>query len=322
MAMRPIWKGALGFGLVNIPVSLYLAVESSSRTSFHLLHERDDGRIRYKRVCEIDGEEVPPDEIVKGYEYARGAYVKLDDEDLDSIALGVPHTIEILQFVDGSEVDPSYYERPYFMEPNRGAERAYGLLRDALVQSGKVGIGRLVFRERETLAAIRPKGRLLALETLRFAAQLRDASTLRLPEEEESPADQMELALLLVERLSAPWEPERYEDRYEGALRAMIDRKLAGLPPPEVAAPTPAPVIDLAEVLRQSLEAAQREEGAAPERKAAGSEGASASEPPQSGELRMPPEKEAARRSGASSRSRGRPKAGSKRSSSKKNGER
>lgn len=258
MAMRPIWKGSISFGLVNIPVSLYLAAKSE-RTSFRMLHAKDRGRIQFKRFCEVEGKEVPWEEIVKGYEYAPGEYVEIADEDLESIDIGLERTVDIVQFVDPGEIDPFFYDRPYLLEPARGAERAYALLREALVRSGKVGIARVVFREREYLAAVRPKGEAIALDTMRFAAEIRDESELRLPSgaATELPEQQVELALMLIDRLVAPWQPEAFTDRYEEAVDRMIERKLEGKPVPAIrpAAP-PGKVVDLAEVLRRSLERA------------------------------------------------------------------
>ena len=278
MAMRPIWKGSISFGLVNIPVSLYLAAKSE-RVSFKMLHAADQGRIHYKRVCEVDGEEVPWEEIVKGYEYARGRYVEITDEDLESIDIGLARTVDIVQFVDQEEIDPVFYDRPYFLEPTRGAERAYALLHAALVRSGKVGIARVVFREREYLAAVRPRGDALAMDTMRFASELRDLGELHLPSgaATDLPDKQVDLALMLVEQLTARWEPEKYEDRYQEAVQRMIERKMQGLPMPAAAAPPPTgEVIDLAEILRRSLAQGKERGGAAEERPARGERRASA----------------------------------------------
>lgn len=261
--MRPIWKGAIGFGLVNIPVSLYMAVESRQRTSFHLLHKADHGRVRYRKVCEVDGQELGPDEIVRGYEVEKGSYVEISDEDLESIDIGLDRIISIERFVDAHAIDPFHHDRPYFLEPARGAERAYALLHRALEESGRVGVARVVFRDRESLASVGPRGRALALQTLRFAEELRDDRGLHLPEGEaaEVPDDQLELAKLLVDRLSGPWEPTRWEDRYEAAVRRLIERKLEGRPAPAPAPRAPAEVVDLAEILRRSLEAERPAEG-------------------------------------------------------------
>lgn len=255
MAARPIWKGAISFGLVNIPISLYLAVESQTRTSFHLLHKEDHGRIRYRKVCERDGEEVGSDEIVRGYEYEKGAYVEVSNEDLEAIDIGIEKAITIERFVDREAIDSFYLERPYFLEPARGAERSYALLHRALEASGRTGVARVVFRDRENLAALRPRGRALALQTLRFEAQIRSDQGLKLPagEAAEVPDDQLELAGLLIDRLSGPWEPERFEDRYEAAVERLIARKLEGLPAPRAQPRAPAEVVDLADMLRRSL---------------------------------------------------------------------
>lgn len=271
MAARPIWKGAISFGLVNIPVSLYLAVESQTRTSFHLLHKEDHGRIRYRKVCELDGEEVGSDEIVRGYEYEKGAYVEITNEDLEAIDIGIEKAITIERFVDREAIDSFYFDRPYFLEPSRGAERSYALLHRALEESGRIGVARVVFRDRENLAALRPRGRALSLQTLRFAAELRSDQALNLPSGEaaEVPEEQLELAGLLIDRLAGPWEPERWEDRYEAALQRMIARKLEGLPVPAAAPRPPAEVVDLAEILRRSLERPAKGEIRAEEKPAA-----------------------------------------------------
>lgn len=273
MAMRPTWRGSISFGLVNIPVSLYLAAKSE-RVSFKMLHAPDQGRIHYKRVCEVDGEEVPWDEIVKGYEFRRGEYVEITDEDLDAIDIGLSQVIDIQQFVQSSEIDPVFYDKPYYIEPGRGAERAYALLREALLRSGKVGIARVVFREREYLAAVRPRGEGLALDTMRFASEIRDTGDLHLPAGAAADVadQQIDLAMMLIDQLSAPWDPEAFTDRYQEAISRMIDRKLEGLPAPARPAARPVgEIVDLAEILRQSLARAQGQgeaggEEAAPER--------------------------------------------------------
>lgn len=256
--MRPIWTGSISFGLVNIPVKVYLAA-GSQRISFHLLHAKDMGRLHYQRVCEVDGEVVPWEETIKGYEHAKGRYVPISPEDLDSIDIGLARTVDILQFVDAGSIDPVYFDAPYFLEPVSGAERAYALLREALRRSEKVGIARVVFRDREHLAVVRVRGEAIVLVTLRFAAEIRDEGELSLPEGEAArlPSKQVDLALTLVDQLAGPWKPEEYEDRYHDALKRLIDHKLEGEPLPKpAAAPRKAEVIDLADVLRRSLEAA------------------------------------------------------------------
>jgi DNA end-binding protein Ku len=260
---RPVWKGAISFGLVNIPVSLYLAAKSQ-RTSFHQLHAPDHGRIRYRKICELEGKEVPSEEIVRGYEFEKDSYVEITDEDLEGIDIGVERAISIERFVEEKEIDAFYFDRPYFLEPAKGAERSYALLHRALLESGRVGVARVVFRDRESVAALRPRGRALVLHTLRFAADLRSEEGLHLPSGEaaEVPEEQLELARLLVDRLAGPWEPEQWEDRYEAALERLIARKLEGLPIPAARPRPPAEVVDLAEILRRSLaEKAPAEKG-------------------------------------------------------------
>lgn len=286
MAMRPTWKGSISFGLVNIPVNLYLAAKSE-RVSFKMLHAPDQGRIHYRRVCEVDEQEVPWDEIVKGYEYRRGEYVEITDEDLDGIDIGLSQVIDIQQFVDAAEIDPVFYDKPYYVEPGRGAERAYALLREALIRSGKVGIARVVFREREYLAAVRPRGEILALDTMRFATEIRDAGDLHLPSgaATELPGQQIDLAMMLIDQLAASWDPAAFTDRYQEAVQRMIDRKLQGLPAPARPAARPmGEVVDLAEILRQSLARAQ-----------GGGEQPEAEEAPARGERRAPAQARAAR---------------------------
>ena len=254
MVARPVWKGAISFGLVNIPVSLYLAVKSH-RTSFHLLHAPDQGRIRYRKFCELEDREVPSEEIVRGFEYGKGAYVEITDEDLDTIDIGIEKAISIERFVEEGEIDAFYFDRPYYLEPGKGAERPYALLHRAMRETGRVGVARVVFRDRESLAAVRPRGRALALHTLHFADEVRSDEGLHLPSGEaaEVPEDQLELARLLVDRLAGPWEPEQWEDRYEAALERLIARKLEGIPAPAARLRPPAKVVDLAEMLRRSL---------------------------------------------------------------------
>jgi DNA end-binding protein Ku len=273
--VRPIWTGSISFGLVNVPVKVYKATESQRRISFHLLHEKDMGRLHYQRVCEVDGEVVPWDEAVKGYEYAKGQYVRIEPKDLDALDIGLSRTVDILQFVEAGSIDPAFFDEPYFLEPVRGAERAYALLREALRRSEKVGIARVVFRDREHLAAVRVRGEAIALFTLRFAAEVRDDADLALPKGEAArlPPKQVDLALTLVDQLSGAWDPAAYEDRYHAAMERLIERKLEGQPLPKPASlPRQAEVVDLSEVLRRSLEAAGKPAGgsrSAPRRSAA-----------------------------------------------------
>src|ERR1700735_4135292 len=177
--MKSIWKGSIAFGLVNLPVRLYSATESQG-VATHLLHKKDLSRIRYQRIAESTGKEVSADEIVKGYEVDKNQYVVLSDEELDEVAPEKSSVIEIPEFVEESEISSLYFEKPYYLEPDKGAGKAYALLREALAKSGKVGVAQFVLRNRESLCVLTPQGNALTLNTLRFASEIRSADELRL----------------------------------------------------------------------------------------------------------------------------------------------
>ncbi|MGI5862594.1 MAG: Ku protein [Myxococcales bacterium] len=262
--MRPIWGGSISFGLVNIPVKLYLAARSE-RIGFRMLHRHDQAPVQFRRFCSAEDREIPYEEIARGYEYEKGRYLLIEDEDFDRIERAAARTVDIQQFVDREEINPIYFETPYFLEPARGAERAYALLREALRRSNKVGIARVVLKEREYIAAVHVVGTALMMSTLRYASDLREPSGLNIPAEGESlPEKQIDLALMLVDQLGAPFEPEAFRDTYNEQVAAMIQEKLAGLPLPERApAPAaPAQVVDLVEVLQRSITQAKQRAGA------------------------------------------------------------
>lgn len=253
--MRAIWSGSLSFGLINIPVKLYSAAESETRLDFNLLHKSDMSPIRYAKVCKLEGEEVPNEEIVKGYEYVEGQYVILTDEDLKKADTALNKTIEILDFTEGGQIDDIYYEKPYYLEPDKGAAKAYALLREALKRTGKVGIARFVLRNREHLAAIKPSGDVLVLDQLRYQSDIREAGGLKLPSSEQVEGRELDLALALVDKLSEPFRPDQYKDVYTEELRRLIEEKAQGRVPAAVGkAPEPTPVVDLMAMLKKSLE--------------------------------------------------------------------
>jgi DNA end-binding protein Ku len=228
--MRPLWKGAISFGLVNIPVSLYSATQSKQKVDLAMLRDSDHSRIRYKRVAEADGKEVPWEHIVKGYEYEKGEYVVLEPEDFKRVQLKSNQMVEIKEFVDLEEIDTRYFDEPYFLAPERQGAKAYSLLHDALVQSGKVGIAKVVIRPpREHLAAVRPVDGTLMLELLHFADELRDPKELDIPKAETG---KKELDMNLIEE----------------KIKAG-GKKLA----PVKAGEKPTPVIDLVSILQQSI---------------------------------------------------------------------
>ena len=260
--MRATWSGMISFGLVNIPVKAFTAARNRD-ISFHQLHKEDSGRVGYDKVCKVCGNSLDKDDIVKGYEYRKGQYVIVTDEDLDSINLETTKTISILHFVDTNEINPLLYDQSYYIAPDENGARAYALLREALEKSNKVGIGKVTFRAREQLAALRVVEGALVLETLHLADEMVDTGEMGIPAEDvQVPANELELADVLIQHLTAPFKPEEYHDEYEQALKGLIDKKIEG---EEVTAPpTPQPtnVIDIMSALKASLEAAESGDGA------------------------------------------------------------
>lgn len=250
-----IWNGTINFGLVTIPVKLFTAVRENE-LHFNQLHAKDKGRIRYQRVCEACGKEVPWDDIVKGYEYEKGDYVILSDEDLKQANVEATQSIDIVQFVDLDEIDPMYYEKPYYLEPEKKGRHAYALLRDALAKSNKVGIARVVIRTREHLAALKPNGDALVLEIMHFADELVEVGDFNIPDRKEAPlANEMKAAQMLIGTMSGPFEPEEFRDKYRDDVLAMIEARAKGQPQKKAAkkAPAPSKVVNLMDVLQQSL---------------------------------------------------------------------
>jgi DNA end-binding protein Ku len=274
---RPIWKGSIDFGLVNIPVNLYSA-EASSRVDFDLLDKRDFSRVRYRRVNEKTGREVPWDQIIKGYQYEKGEYVALGEKDFAEANVEATQSIEIMDFVDAADISPLYYETPYYLEPLKNGRRAYALLREVLKRTGKVGIAKVVIRNRQRLAALIPQGPLLVLNILRYAHELRDASQLELPKTDaqgEVSNQEIKMAEQLVENMVGDWSPGKYRDEYYEDLLKLIDKKVkAGktkVVEPAREAPRPkreGKVIDIMDLLRQSVKKKQGKEGTTRQRKA------------------------------------------------------
>ena len=253
--MRAIWKGAISFGLVNIPIALYPATRREE-LHFRMLRASDRSPVNYKRVAEADGKEVPWEEIVKGYEYEKGKFVVLKEEDFSRVDLEATKTVDITDFVQLEEVDPMFFYKPYYMEPEKGGEKAYGLLREALKDSGKIGVAKVVIKTREYLAAVKPEERGLVLELMHFAEELVDAGDLKIPEPKEISTKEREMAKALIEGMTGKWEPEKYKDDYREALMKLIEEKvehggeLPGKPKPPRKR---GEVIDLVSVLEQSL---------------------------------------------------------------------
>src|SRR5690349_2514690 len=252
--MRAIWKGNISFALVSIPISLFSATRKNE-LSFHYLHKKDMSPVSYKRFCDSENVEVPWEEITRGYEYERDRYVEITDEDLDKADIELTKTIQIQEFVQENEIDPVYFDKPYYLEPQKGGERAYALMRDALAQSKRVGIAKVVLKSREHLAAVKSVGNMLTLQTMRFAHEIVDAGSLNLPAKAEISKKEMDLANTLIDSMSDKFDANKYKDDYYEKVLSIIQMKVAGVAPqaPVAKGPTPAKVVDLMEILKQSL---------------------------------------------------------------------
>ena len=222
-----IWKGTLTFGLVSIPVELRTAVRAD-HVSFRMLHSEDLSPVKYERVCAADGEPVPWSEIVKGYEYEKGKYVVLTDDDFKAAALESSRTIDILDFVQESEIDPRYFETPYFMVPGKGGDKAYALLREAIRNAGAVGVGKIILRQSQHLAGVKVVGDALVLEIMRFANELVDPADYSFPDASLVRPQELNMAEQLVANLAEPFEPGKYTDEYRANLMKVIRAKMKG----------------------------------------------------------------------------------------------
>lgn len=254
--MRPVWTGALTFGLVNIPVRLHSAVKSKERISFHLLHKKDLSPIRYDRVCQAEDVAVDWSDIVKGYEYTKGKFVVVTDDDFKAATIESSKTIEITDFVRADEIDPRYFETPYYLVPGKGGDKAYALLREAISRTGMVGIGKITMRSNSLhLAGVKAVGETLVLEIMRFADELADDSEFSFPAASAVRPQELQMAQLLVENLSRPFDPSRYSDDYRANLLKIIRAKLKGkkidVEEPETRKSTQ--VVDLMAKLQESL---------------------------------------------------------------------
>ena len=257
--MRALWKGAISFGLVTIPVSLYPATKREE-LKFRLLRKSDQSPVNYKRVAEVDGKEVPWDQIVKGYEYEKGKFVIIKDEDFARVDVEATQTVNIINFVSLDEVAPLLFYKPYYLEVGKGGDKAYVLLRDALVESGKIAIAMVVIRTRQHLAAVKPQKKGLMLELMHFPEELIDASEFKEPVEKPAGKAEMEMAKQLIQSMTSEWKPEQYTDQYHEALEKMIEEKIehgGEEPLVSVKKKNPTNVVDLASVLQQSIQQTQ-----------------------------------------------------------------
>jgi DNA end-binding protein Ku len=253
--MRAIWSGTISFGLVSVPVQMYSATESKE-LRFHFLHKKDLQPIGYDKVRKDTGRHVDPDDVVRGFEIEKGRYVPIEDEDLDRLDIELTHSIDILDFVDLEEIDPIYYRKAYYLLPQDGAEKPYRLLVKALDETGKVGIAKIVIRNKQHLAALRAHDAVLVLETMYYADEVRK------PEKVNGTARvqkaEVDMAKSLVENLSASFKPEKYDDTYRKELLSLIRAKDKGKELPEPQEEEEAEVVDLMAALRESVKETQK----------------------------------------------------------------
>jgi DNA end-binding protein Ku len=254
--MATIWKGAITFGLVNIPVELRPAVRTE-RLSFRMLHADDMAPVKYERVCSADGEPVPWNEVVKGYEYAKGKFVVLTPKDFEAAALEKSKTIDIIDFAKDEEIDPRYFDTPYYLVPTKGGEKAYALLREAIRKCNTVGVGKIIIRQTQHLVGIKVVENALVLETMRFAHELVDVNDLTFPSSDTVRPQELDMAEQLVSNLAEAFDPTKYTDEYRANLMRIIKAKMKGtkakLEEPDETPGDPQ-VIDLMSRLRESLE--------------------------------------------------------------------
>ncbi len=268
---RAMWKGAISFGLVTIPVSVYPATEEKT-LRFNQLHDEDGGRIRMKRTCSLDGQDVDYEHIVKGYEYEKDKYVILTDDDFDAVPVESSRAIDIVQFVDLDEIDPMMYKKSYYLAPEETGAKAYALLREAMSQDNKVGIAKVSFRDKEHLAALRFRDNAFVLETMYWPDEIREADFGDVNVDVKVRNQELQMARTLIENLASEWSPEGFTDEYREALLRIVEAKIEGREI-EVVAPEPtAKVVDLMEALKASVAAAKKKasDEPAPARRAGG----------------------------------------------------
>ena len=253
--MRAIWKGSISFGLVNIPIALYPATHREE-LRFHLLRGKDMSPVNYKRVAQADGKEVPWEQIVKGYEYEKGKYVVIKDDDFKRVDVEATQTVDIQAFVELEEVNPLFFHKPYYMEAQKGGDRAYVLLREALVETGKIGIAKVVIKTRQHLAAVKPQDEGLMLELMHFPDELMEVEEFKKPRETKISKKEHDMAKSLIGSMTEKWDPESFKDDYREALEDMIEDKIAHGGKAVKKTPVrkhPPNVVDLVAVLEQSL---------------------------------------------------------------------
>jgi DNA end-binding protein Ku len=257
--MRPIWKGAISFGLISIPVKLFSAVENRS-LKFHLLHDEDGGRIKYKRECAKCGKEVDWSDIVKGYEYSKDHYVTFTDEELEAVAVDSIKAIDVVSFVPLSDIDPIYFDKTYYVIPEASGLKAYKLLSEALEAEGQVGVAKVALRDKEHLSTIRLKDDVFVLETMHWPDEIRNPEFEELSKKVEVRDQEVKMARQLIQQLSDEFKPEQFEDEYRVELQKLAERKVEGEEVTVAAEPEeePAPVVDIMEALKASVDEAKK----------------------------------------------------------------
>jgi DNA end-binding protein Ku len=242
--------------MVSIPINLYTATESHD-VRFHLLHKRDGVRLKNVRWCPKDEKQVPWDDVVRGFEYSKGRYVPMTDEDLEHLPVKTVHTVDISDFVKLEEVDPIYFDKAYYLAPEEAGIKAFALLREALEQTGRAAVAKVAIRDKENLCLVRPYQNVLTMETMLYANEIRSTQGIAIDRAEVSPKE-LQMAVSLIENLSDSFDPQRYHDEYQAALKQLIDAKLEGAPLPAPLPEQGQKVVDLMEALRASVEATRK----------------------------------------------------------------
>ncbi|HEX2052836.1 MAG TPA: Ku protein [Actinomycetota bacterium] len=254
MPSRSIWKGAITFGLITIPVGLYTAVEEKD-FRFNQLHAKDNGRIKYKRVCSVCGEEVPYDEIVKGYEFEKGNYVVFTEEEMEAIPADSIKAIDVVSFVPLEEIDPVYFQKPYYVAPEPSGVKAYKLLEKAMNESGRIGVAKVTLREKERLATLRVRDGVFILETMNWPDEIREPDFAELKKDVEIRPQELSMAKSLIENLSDTFQPDQFHDTYRERLEEAVQAKIEGQQVAVEPTKEPTQILDLMEALKASVEA-------------------------------------------------------------------
>ena len=253
--MQAIWRGAINFGLISIPVRLFSATEEKT-LRFNMLHKEDDGRVSFNRTCKVCGKDnLTKDDLVRGYEYEKGAYVKFDDEEIENVQIDTSHTVEVVHFTPDEQIDPIYYLKSYYLAPDELGQKAYALLRKALVDSDRVAVAKVAIRDKERLGTLRVRDNVLVLETMYWPDEIREARFAETEQDVEVRDNEYKMAQTLIDSLTEDFDPSQYTDRYREALLEAVEQKIQGK---EIVAPAEpeevTQVVDLSEALKRSLE--------------------------------------------------------------------